>query len=444
MPPLYRIIEVAVYALLNFLPHMLLALYPFRDQFRFSKPVTGALIGVMTVVQILLGFNAAFEIESSGWLSIASTAIYAGFYFLSVKAHFGKTLFTLLMLSNIANLIVICAKCLEGLIFGQAIAMESYRWTNSVCMVIAHLVITLPLAFYFRRFYCDGINKKSGAAVWNYLWLIPATFYLFWFHHIYGSGQSSLELALQPAHALFLLVIDLGSFLIYHMVILMINAQDKSAKLEENNHQLAMQKLQYENLQDRINEARQAKHDIRHHITIMDSYLKNGELDELKKYLNSYQKSLPDDSAIVFCQNYAINALLLYFAQQAKNHRIDYDVVMAEVPKQVGIPDNTLTVVLGNLLENAVEACTAVNDRPRSININIKTAPDSMFIRISNTYNGELIRDGNGHYLSTKHAGRGVGLPSVRSIVKQYDGIYETDQMDGIFTTSIFLNIPKE
>ena len=58
MPPLYRIAEVSVYSLLNFLPFLVLALYPFRNRLRFSKPITGVLIALMTVVQVGLGSPA--------------------------------------------------------------------------------------------------------------------------------------------------------------------------------------------------------------------------------------------------------------------------------------------------------------------------------------------------------------------------------------------------
>ena len=52
MPPVYRIIEVCIYALLNFLPFMLLALYPFRKNLRFSDVTTAILIVLLTIVQI--------------------------------------------------------------------------------------------------------------------------------------------------------------------------------------------------------------------------------------------------------------------------------------------------------------------------------------------------------------------------------------------------------
>lgn len=60
MPPVSRIIEVSVYSLLNFLPFLVLAIYPFRASLRFSKPVTGVLIGFLTLVQLFLGFGRPF------------------------------------------------------------------------------------------------------------------------------------------------------------------------------------------------------------------------------------------------------------------------------------------------------------------------------------------------------------------------------------------------
>lgn len=441
MPPFYRIVEVAVYSLLNFFPYMILAISPFRKHLRFPAPVTAGLVCIITVIQIGLGTLAAFSDSNSGILSLSSTLIYAAFYFTVVKEHFGKTLFTLLMLSNIANFVVFSSKCLEGLIFGD-IALQSYRWTFSAVMIGMHLLTTVPLSVYFHKHYQIGINKQSGSSTWNYLWLIPATFYLLWYHHSYNIEESSLELALQPQHTIFLLFINLGAFLTYHMIIRLIAEQEIRQELEEKNYQLAMQTLQYENLRERIAEARHAKHDIRHHILIMNECLKAQKYDELEAYLKQYQRSLPDDSSIVFCDHYTTNTLLLYFAQQAKNQQTDFTVSVS-LPKKINLSDHVLSVVLGNLLENALEACVDVPEDLRRISVRGKADQHSVFFEIDNTYQKKLIQDHNGLYLSTKHKGRGIGLSSVRSIAAQYDGLFEIEQKKNMFCASILLNIPE-
>ena len=77
MPAKSETIETIIYSLLNFLPGILLAMYPFRGMLRFSKRVTLCLIGLVTFVQIILGFLANFYVEENvGILSAISTLIY--------------------------------------------------------------------------------------------------------------------------------------------------------------------------------------------------------------------------------------------------------------------------------------------------------------------------------------------------------------------------------
>jgi len=438
MPPLYRIAEVALYSLLNFLPYILLALYPFRHQLRFSMKKTTALIIIVSIIQMFFGVLSAFTAVGSGVLSAASTVIYAVFYFLAIKAHFGKTLFMLLMLSNTANFIVSCSKCIEGFI-SPINAMESYRWTFSVIMIFVEVICLVPLFLYIKKTFSPLIDNDSANPITSYIWLIPAIFFFIWFYHFYiGENENGLELALKPSNSVFLLIINLGALMIYHIAIRFLDEMKKNAELYEENHQLVMQKLHYDNLQERINEARHAKHDLRHHITVIDNYLQNEDYEKLSDYLKSYKKSLPDDSTIVFCKHSAINALLLYFAQLAKDKNIDYDVLV-EIPEKAAISDHLLSVVLGNLLENAVEAASKVTDSIPKIVLRGKTENEAVFFRIENSCTNEIKCTSDGRYISTKHEGFGLGIASVQQIVLRNDGMMEIEQKDGMFSVSLLM-----
>ena len=124
-----------------------------------------------------------------------------------------------------------------------------------------------------------------------------------------------------------------------------------------------------------------------HHIALMQNYLNNGELDALSDYLNQYGKSLPDDTLIQFCENTATNAVLLHFAQQAKNSGIDYDV-KTDIPKDIRVSETDICIVLGNLLENAVDACRAEDSVDKKITVRANTAGGSLCITVDNTYTG--------------------------------------------------------
>ena len=436
MIPIYRYLEVGFYSLLNLMPFMLLAMYPFRRHLRFSTPVTRILLVVLAVGQFFLGCIAAFSPVGSEVLSLFSTVIYAAFYFFVIKHHIGCLSFVLLVFSNLGNLVSVCAKCIEGMIFGD-IALEPYRWTMCVCMLMMHVVVTVPVGFYIRKFFTGEIPIQTRS--WRYLWVIPATFYAIWYYHLYFSGQTALMVALDPYHAIFLLLINLGAFVVYHTAVLLLFAQQETAQLAHDNHLLSISTIQHENLQQRINEARQAKHDVRHHAYLMREYLRNGQLQELEAYLDKYCASLPETRSLMHCQHDATNVLLSYFAQQAADRKITMDIFV-QLPEKIHLPETTISVVLGNLLENAMDACGKMTTGQKKITVRGKASMGSVFFEITNTYEGNLRKTKNGSFLSSKKgSGHGLGLKSVAQLVNSLGGILELDATDGIFRASILL-----
>lgn len=437
MPPISRILEAVIYSLLNFLPFLVLALYPFRNSLRFSKGVTCALIGLLTAIPLLLGaWVSLIPGNHAAAASAASTILYAAFYFLAVKKHFGKTFFTLLMISNLANLAVISAKCLKGLCF-PALATQSYRWSFSLMLFAVESALSVPIFLYMKAVYTPAVEKEPSGLERRYLWLIPATFYVMWYYAFYGSvSSSSLEIALRPKNTFFLLVINIGAILIYYVVTRLILEQNKTLDLKEENYQLTMQAIQYENLQEKITDARRAKHDVRHHITLMQEYLAGGRLDALRDYLNAYKKSLPDDSLIHFCENAAANAVLLYFAQQAKNLGVDY-IVRADIPCSIFVSDTDLSVLFGNLIENALDACREEPGDDRKIMVRAALTGSSLCVTVDNTFTGSLKHTSSGELASTKHAGLGLGTQSVKSIAAHYGGVCRFEAKDRMFYASV-------
>ena len=77
MPPFYRILEISVYSLLNFLPYLFLALYPFREHLRYSRRATCMLAALVALLQMALGLLASFSpTDQKGFVSASSTALY--------------------------------------------------------------------------------------------------------------------------------------------------------------------------------------------------------------------------------------------------------------------------------------------------------------------------------------------------------------------------------
>ena len=228
----------------------------------------------------------------------------------------------------------------------------------------------------------------------------------------------------------------IGAFLIYYVIAQLILEQNKILELREKNHQLIMQAIQYKNLQEKITDARRAKHDVRHHIALIQEYLREGKLDALHDYLDKYNKSLPDDSLVRFCENTAANAVLLYFAQQAKDNCINY-FVKVKIPNDIFVSDTDISVMFGNLIENALESCKNESGNDRKILIRASLTGNSFCITVDNTFSGTLKYTNDDKLVSTKHKGLGLGTQSVKNVAAHYNGICHFKTKDGMFYASV-------
>ena len=475
MPPFYRILEVCLYSLLNFLPFMGLALYPFRRNMRFSKKIIVVMILILTGLQMGMGILAAFfAYGNTGIISALSSLIYVVFYLIAVKMPLGKTTFTLFMISNLANFLVVSSKCIEGQIFPE-LARQAYRWSFSLILFLMEIILWVPLFLYIQKLYTPAVEREPSGKEWHYLWMIPATFYLIWYYNLYANvSMSSLEVALRPENAICLFFINAGACLIYYIVSELVLEQNKTLELQQRNYQLSMQAMQYENLQIKITEARRARHDVRHHVTLMQTYLQEKNYDALEEYLQHYQRGLPDSTPISYCENTAVNAVLLYFAQEAKLREIAFEV-RVNLPKETGMEETDLSVLFGNLLENAMDACEEEIEKIQKgqsaqseqklqeaektqdgqmhlygeteksnvgkVIINASQKGQALCVTVDNTFSGKLRRDREGRLLSTKHRGSGMGTESVKMIAEKYHGVCRFEVSDGMFCAS-FMGFP--
>ncbi len=436
----FRILEISLYALANFIPYLLLSLYTFSRHYRFSKIATGFISFLSVLVQVLTRFYAAHSGGGSNTtITIIRLLSYLILFLIAVDLHFGKLLFVQIIFSNIGNFISIASTCLEGMMFADT-SHRLYCWHISVIMMILHIVITLPFALTITLSLKIMVDRSAVGKKWNYFWLIPATFYFIWVYQLYGTRFNMTFVVRDPKNMVFLLIINAGAFLIYYIVIWLDNQMAANLELERKNHFQDIEQLEYRALHERMEETRRVRHDLRHHIVAMTDYLKNQEYEQLKEYLDRFEKSIPETPPFLFCQNRAVNRLLFFFATQAKEHEIDFQV-KTTISDDLDIPVEDISVLLGNLLENALDACVEQKEGEKKIMISGKGDKNSLFFTIDNTYDNKIKRNHTGQFLSTKSHGSGIGIVSAKHIVMRYNGVFAAEAKDGMFFVSFMLNL---
>lgn len=135
-----------------------------------------------------------------------------------------------------------------------------------------------------------------------------------------------------------------------------------------------------------------------------------------------------------------IDAILNTKSEIAQNFGIQVEVDIRIRSFQVD--ENLICIILGNALDNAIEACSKVTNEKRKIKIIMSDEHSNLFIAVTNPYSGEITFQNDSHLpLSTKcdPSKHGYGLSSIQRLVKQKDGIFNITTKNNVFRLSIVL-----
>jgi sensor histidine kinase regulating citrate/malate metabolism len=192
-------------------------------------------------------------------------------------------------------------------------------------------------------------------------------------------------------------------------------------------NQLALQAQHYEHLTESIEYARAARHDLRHHLSVISDYAGKGDNAGLRAYLDEYIGGIPDEPLTPYCSNHAVNAVAQHYLAMAKQSGAKLDIRL-RLPQDAGIPDSDLCIVFGNILENAAQSCARQEDGRRFIRAGCETAGGRLVFTVDNSVSDSR--------------GEGVGQRSVRAVAKKYDGSAEFAREGDTYKTSVILLNP--
>lgn len=211
------------------------------------------------------------------------------------------------------------------------------------------------------------------------------------------------------------------------------------AQVQELTIQMRQSEQYYTTLTRHIQEVRQMQHDIRHHMRVLDGYARNGHYGLLRDYLAALIEQTPDTKNVLYCANYTANILLGFYGGQARREGIDFRCD-AQIPVDLSCSPVDLCTVLGNALQNALDACA--RQRPgeaRSIALFARYVGQNLTLEIKNSYDG-VVMEAEGRLLSRKgEPGHGLGLAGIRRVARQYNGYCSVSRTEREFTLKVVL-----
>ena len=281
------------------------------------------------------------------------------------------------------------------------------------------------------------VEDDNFAQTWYVFWVLPLVFILL---NLFITPRYQITLRTGRVLQVYIVMSIALLFLMFMfnaIFLLMANSLNRNARLQQKNQFLSMQQQRYESLKTAIDEARQARHDMRHQLNQISALAEAGDLDNLKAYLAKTVSRIPDLD-MNFCENRAADSVVGYYCALAKREGVPFCAKL-DLPQVLPVDEIDLCLVLSNLLENAFEASLRTAPARRRIELTAYLHGNSLaLIQVENTYDG-VIREKGGVFQSSKRKGDGVGLQSVRHIAEKSSGVSTVTYQDGVFCVKVML-----
>lgn len=235
------------------------------------------------------------------------------------------------------------------------------------------------------------------------------------------------------------------------------------------NYQNDLLQKHCEEVENMYRQTRGWRHDYHNHIQTMKAYLTMGETERLGKYLDRLDEDLSTVDTVVKTGNVMIDAVLNSKLSLARAKNIEVDA-KAIVPAGLNISEIDLSLIIGNLMDNAMEACLRIREEEkRFIRVYIDVMKGQLYIYVMNAVNGRPQKKGResrqeggyregihteknfreesrpAEYPSTKESrAHGFGLMRIDRVVERYKGYIDRQDEENVFATEILLPLMHE
>ena len=425
------------------IPSAILCYLPMRRLLRY--PLRLILIRAVPAFLLLSVLAALTEIYFSFDANIILFPVLIGcfaFYAHSIETVISKAVAIFVNVMALISISANFAACFDAARH-PSLGINSASLDYTFFLLAASTILAIPVGFFFAKYGSKLVERLhiakvylmtrpfSGAILMINLFMRPLKYETFYVNRVGTVVLIILSIV-------FLIWVAMN-VVFYFTVSILLDA----AKTEQERKILKIQEKQYYTQMKYISDSAKARHDFRQIIRTLKNMAEAGNTDAVNTYLADYIRELPTNETLMYTKHDALNAILNFYAAEAKNENIDFSFSI-DINKQQILSDVELCTMIGNLLENAVDAAKNADGKERFIELTITTHGDSwLYIVETNSFDGNIKRK-SGEYHSTKGSGRGLGIASVKSTVEKYKGKAEFSHQGQEFYVNIAIPLSEE
>ncbi|MBQ9989762.1 MAG: GHKL domain-containing protein [Lachnospiraceae bacterium] len=337
-----------------------------------------------------------------------------------------------------ASIIIYACSMLVEVFFGTAVfTINAYVFSPIEVPEIFPIILIRITTYVLTRLITGFQNVRNNVyippAYWISLFLIPLCTLILILSTLSNPNLSPLLGGLSSSCAI---LINLVAFYIYDRLSALM---EEKLALTMSQEQSRFYESQVNLMKNSLEEMRILRHDLNNRLVPVYSLLQQGDTDDALKQLTQLGASWQKREEYSASGNPTVDALINY-----KLQHIDASIMNIhtniQLPAALQLPDFDLAVVLGNLLDNALEALATAKEP--SLSLFIRYSKGCLLIQITNSFDGILLSDRNKKGLLSRKKDQkdhGLGLKSVRQIAEKYDGLLELEPDGQEFTARVLL-----
>lgn len=381
----------------------------------------------LAIGTIYIMFNSpVFNLLSNLVLFFLLTLNYSS----TLKSKLAATVYIYAILISVEALVVLGLKFLNLNRFTYSIDMEL------IIALISTKVISYIIMLALSNFKMIRNEINISFMHWIAIILIPLGTLASTFMMITIRTQYRLMLILISISILF--IINVFIFYLYDALIKSYHGRIEKELLQQQNNAYIKQLEIINKSQESIKILR---HDLRNHMTVLQTLIEKKDNLEALQYMQSILDFIKYGNEYVKSGNTEVDSVLNYKIYEAQKRNIKVDTKV-NIPEKLYIEPFDFSVVLGNLLDNAIEAASKL-EKERVVKVSINLDRNVLYINISNSFDGKLLYEDN--KLKTTHKDKenhGLGLKSVKRVINKYNGTMNVSHLDEKFYVGVLIYNP--
>lgn len=359
------------------------------------------------------------------------------YVFLIFEESISKKIFTMFTVWLFSIIILIISSYIIGLFHIKDFNM--YRYLSTVLRTFIQFLMISIIYLYSKSKYNELLKLVTNRVI-NIISFYSIIIFLFLVNYYEFNANKPINSYGIFNSMMFIIIVSL-SYVIIFIAIWSVNRNvELECKFKNIDIQIELQKQNYKTLNNSIESYYAFKHDIRHHLLAIKSMMDAENYIAASEYFDKFSETEICQNVDMLCKNFTVDSILKYYMSIARNNNIEFKVNL-NIPENINIDNLDLSIIIGNCVENAIEACNKVIDKSKKyINIKAEIKGFNLLLRINNSFNGQVIKEDKLIKTNKKSQEHGIGLSNVRKIAEKYNGFFDVKYTDSEFQVSIVMN----